>query len=240
MLFRSDLLLGPPHLHLSHTCSLPSDILPAELYPFHTRVERANIGRLATLPWAVHAFVARDTGTHHRALEQMVVPVRLALNVDAQVILVKNVDERLVNGRVGRVLGCFMLAAYTSDVFASTLQGKEDVKPFVGVASASSKPRFTSNSQEPSACSSSAKANGAILNVHVGADSRTLIALCGRTLADKENACRGDSNPRADGCETSLSEGQSEGRRALPTRRVPNPAGHGDHACHPRQVLRRG
>ena len=36
--------------------------------------------------------------------------------------------------------------------------------------------------------SSSTKANGAILNVHVGADSRTLIAFRGWTLADKANA----------------------------------------------------
>ena len=56
------------------------------------------------------------------------------------------------------------------------------------VASASSKPRSTSNSQEPSASSSSAKAIGAIFDVYIGADSRTLIALCGRTLADKANA----------------------------------------------------
>ena len=64
------------------------------------------------------------------------------------------------------------------------------MKPFGGFASASSKPRSASNSQEPSTSSSSAKAkaNGAISDVHVSADSRVLIALCGRTLADKETA----------------------------------------------------
>ena len=62
------------------------------------------------------------------------------------------------------------------------------MKPFVGVASASSKPRSASNSQEPSASSSSAKVNGATFNVHVGADSRKLVASCGRALANKENA----------------------------------------------------
>ena len=62
------------------------------------------------------------------------------------------------------------------------------MKPFVVVASASSKPRAASDSQEPSASSSSVKANGAIFDVHVGADSRALIALCGWTLADRENA----------------------------------------------------
>ena len=105
------------------------------------------------------------------------------------------------------------------------------MKPFVGVASPSSKPRSASNSQEPSASSSSAKANRAIFDVHVGADSRVLIVLCGRTLADKENACRDDSNPRADGRDASLGEGRSEGRKAQSARRVPNLAGHGDYAC---------
>ena len=62
------------------------------------------------------------------------------------------------------------------------------MKPFGDVASISMKPRSASDSQEHSVSSSSAKANGAIFDVHVGANSRTLIVLGGRTLADKENA----------------------------------------------------
>ena len=103
---------------------LPSGILPRDLYPFHTRVERANAARLATLPWAVRAFVAHNTGTHQKVLEQMVVPVRLALKADTQVMLVKNVNERLVNGSVGRVLGFFMLAAYAVGILASTSRAR--------------------------------------------------------------------------------------------------------------------
>ena len=72
------------------------------------------------LPGAVHAFVVRNTGTHQNMLERMVVPVRLALKSDAQVMLVKNVDERLVNGSVERVLGFFMFAACAANVLAST------------------------------------------------------------------------------------------------------------------------
>ena len=47
--------------------------------------EHANFARLAVLPGAVHAFVARDTGTHQKVLERMVVPVQLTLKADAQV-----------------------------------------------------------------------------------------------------------------------------------------------------------
>ena len=83
----------------------------------------------------------------------MVAPAQLALKADAQGILVKNVDERLVNGSVGLILRFLMVAACAAGILASMSYGKEDVKPFVGVASASSKPRTASDSQEASASS---------------------------------------------------------------------------------------
>ena len=99
---------------------LPSGILPHDLYPFHTWVERSNTARLATLPWGVHAFVARNTGTCQGVLEEVVVPAWLALKADAQAMLMKNVDERLVNGSVGRVLRFCMAAACAVGILAST------------------------------------------------------------------------------------------------------------------------
>ena len=85
-------LPSPTTLYTFSSLSSPSPplgILPHDLYPFHTRVKRANTARLATLPWAAHAFVARDTGKHQRVRERMVVPARLALKTDAQVMLAK-------------------------------------------------------------------------------------------------------------------------------------------------------
>ena len=46
----------------------------------------------------------------------MAVPERVSLKVDAQVMLVKNVDEHLVNGTVGRVLGFFTIHQCISNV----------------------------------------------------------------------------------------------------------------------------
>ncbi len=163
-------------------------------------MERANTTRLAALPGSVHAYVARDTGTHQKVLEQMVVPARLAFKVDAQVMLVKNVDEKLVNGSVGRVLGFHTIATCAASVGTPASSQEKDVKSFSGfvVGSSGSKPNpgsrsgsaSTSSSQESGATASgaSSKANGAVRNVQVGADGRIPVALCGRTLADKENA----------------------------------------------------
>ena len=50
----------------------------------------------------------------------MVAPARLALKADARVMLVKNVDERLVNGSVERMLGFFTIAACATGILAST------------------------------------------------------------------------------------------------------------------------
>ncbi|KAM5546120.1 hypothetical protein V8D89_000246 [Ganoderma adspersum] len=168
---------------------LPSGILPTELYPLRAQVERANTTRLAALPGSVHAYVARDTGTHQKVFEQMVVPTRLAFKVDAQVMLVKNVDDKLVNGSVGRVLGFHTIAACAASVGTPASSQDKDVKPFsgFGAGSSGSKPKSASaaSSQESS---TSSKANGAVRNVQVGTDGRTPVSLCGRTLADKENA----------------------------------------------------
>ncbi len=115
----------------------------------------------------------------------MVVPSRLSFKVAAQVMLVKNVDEQLVNGAVGRVLGFYTIA----DCLASTGQ---PASPEKGVKLSSSSVNTKGIPASSSAASSqestaSSKANGAVRNVQVGTDGRTPIALFGRTSADKEN-----------------------------------------------------
>ena len=134
---------------------LPSGILPTELYPLRAQVERANTTRLAALPGSVHAYSARDTGTHQKVLEQMVVPSRLAFKVDAQVMLVKNVDEKLVNGTVGRVLGFHTISTCQASVGGPPfLSPEKDVKPFSN-GSTPAKPKSASGSASSSQDSSS-------------------------------------------------------------------------------------
>lgn len=85
------------------------DLLPTELFPLRAEVDRANASRMAALPGPVHEFESRDTGPappdkRRRLLDSMAVVKTLALKRDAQVMLVKNVSETLVNGSVGRVV----------------------------------------------------------------------------------------------------------------------------------------
>lgn len=84
-------------------------LLPTQLFPLRTEVDRANATRLSALGGPVHAFVARDSGSaepgkRQRLLENMMAVGQLELKRDTQVMLVKNVSDTLVNGSVGKVL----------------------------------------------------------------------------------------------------------------------------------------
>lgn len=84
-------------------------ILPTELFPLRAEVDRANAARLSALGGQSHTFTARDSGSavpakRQKLLDNMMAVGTLELKVDAQVMLVKNVSETLVNGSVGRVL----------------------------------------------------------------------------------------------------------------------------------------
>ena len=91
---------------------LPQDdgLLPTELFPLRTEVDRANAARMAALRGQAYRFEARDSGSaapprRQKLLDNMMAVRALELKADAQVMLVKNVSETLVNGSVGRVLG---------------------------------------------------------------------------------------------------------------------------------------
>lgn len=94
---------------LSRPLSQDDGILPTQLFPLRTEVDRANASRLAALGGPAHTFVALDSGSaeqgkRQRLLENMMAVRTLELKRDAQVMLVKNVSDTLVNGSVGKVL----------------------------------------------------------------------------------------------------------------------------------------
>ncbi|KAJ7067867.1 hypothetical protein C8F01DRAFT_579492 [Mycena amicta] len=93
----------------------PAGILPTELFPTRHEVDRANSTRLAGLTTPTHKFTSRDSGTapddkRGKLLETMMAPRDLNLREGAQVMLIKNIDEGLVNGSVGKVLGFYRIA----------------------------------------------------------------------------------------------------------------------------------
>jgi ATP-dependent DNA helicase PIF1 len=79
----------------------------AHLYPTRNQVENSNNSRLNALPGKAFQFDAFDTGDpaiKDKLLSNMMAPKSLVLKKDAQVMLIKNMDDSLVNGSLGKVI----------------------------------------------------------------------------------------------------------------------------------------
>lgn len=105
---------------LSRSLSQEDGILPTELFPLRVEVDRANAVRLSALAGQPHTFTARDSGSaapakRQKLLDNMMAVKTLELKVGAQVMLVKNVNETLVNGSVGRVLAFHPLPGHKTE-----------------------------------------------------------------------------------------------------------------------------
>lgn len=96
---------------LSRPLNLDDDLDATELFALRSEVERANADRLVNLQGNVEVFEARDGGTiadkvqRDKLLSNCMAPETITLKKGAQVMLIKNIDESLVNGSVGRVIG---------------------------------------------------------------------------------------------------------------------------------------
>ncbi len=84
---------------------VPNAILPTELFPLRTAVSTANHRRLDSLKSKEFEYLATDSGLRPSMLESLLCKERLVLKLSAQVMLIKNIDEVLVNGLVGKVIG---------------------------------------------------------------------------------------------------------------------------------------
>ncbi|RFU24339.1 hypothetical protein B7463_g12002, partial [Scytalidium lignicola] len=88
-----------------------NDALEAtELFPTRNEVENANAFRMRDLHGKGYRFEARDTGTikdealREKLLSNMMAPKVLELKKGAQVMLIKNMDDGLVNGSLGKIV----------------------------------------------------------------------------------------------------------------------------------------
>ena len=95
---------------LQRPLQCPEGFVPSELYATRYEVERANTRKLAAIDSEEVVYKAKDSGTLPKNVLEMILanylaPQKLVLKVGAQVICLKNFDQSLVNGSLGKVVG---------------------------------------------------------------------------------------------------------------------------------------
>ncbi|CAO1637552.1 unnamed protein product [Sympodiomycopsis kandeliae] len=96
-------------MKLSRTPQFDENVVPTNLFPHREDVEKANNGRLMQLKVKGETYTSKDTGTLpadqlEKVLSNFMAPQKLFLKIGAQVMLIKNMDESLVNGSIGKVV----------------------------------------------------------------------------------------------------------------------------------------
>ena len=103
---------------LQRTPHFDDNIEPTELFPTRQEVDQANNARMRNLPGSIHSFTAEEGGAitnlqqRNKLLQNCMAPQVLELKKDAQVMLIKNIDENLVNGSLGKVIGFMSESTY--------------------------------------------------------------------------------------------------------------------------------
>jgi ATP-dependent DNA helicase PIF1 len=95
-------------------------IEPTVLFPRREDVDRANSTKLQELNEDGWTYAATDGGTAEvtsraKLLANFMAPESLPLKINAQVMLIKNLDESLVNGSMGIVIGFEHKALFQED-----------------------------------------------------------------------------------------------------------------------------
>ncbi|CCG81646.1 putative Mitochondrial DNA helicase [Taphrina deformans PYCC 5710] len=104
---------------LSRPLNFNDGIIPTELFPTRNEVENANALRMRQLPGSIYSYEADDSGSildtvqRTKLLANCMAPARLDLKKGAQVMLIKNRDDGLVNGSLGVVIGFMNEKTYT-------------------------------------------------------------------------------------------------------------------------------
>ncbi|KAG8984659.1 hypothetical protein FRB94_010972 [Tulasnella sp. JGI-2019a] len=96
---------------LSRPIRYDDGIEPTELFPRREDVERANKARMNQLKGkrvvlrSIDGGILTDPQQREKILANFMAPHELDICVDSQVMLIKNMDETLANGSMGRVIG---------------------------------------------------------------------------------------------------------------------------------------
>jgi len=102
-------------------------IAATELFPRREDVDRSNHSRLTALNTDGWSYNAADTGTaepvqREKLLSNFMAAKHIQIKVDAQVMLIKNLDESLVNGSMGIVKGFCHKQLWDTDTKGEWLQ----------------------------------------------------------------------------------------------------------------------
>ncbi|KAJ5713096.1 uncharacterized protein N7483_010277 [Penicillium malachiteum] len=95
---------------LSRPLNFHDELDATELFPTRYEVENANSARMARLSGEMMTFNAVDSGTiqdqqyREKLLSNCMAPPVIKLKKGAQVMLIKNMEDSLVNGSIGRVV----------------------------------------------------------------------------------------------------------------------------------------
>jgi ATP-dependent DNA helicase PIF1 len=96
-------------------------IEPTVLFPRREDVDRANSSKLSVLNTDGYTYTAVDGGTvvdptqRAKLLANFMAPATIPLKINAQVMLIKNLDDSLVNGSMGKVIGFEHKNLYETD-----------------------------------------------------------------------------------------------------------------------------
>jgi len=105
---------------LNRELSFEDDVQATELFPTRNEVDRANGSRMRNLVGEVKVYQAKDGGLvtdekyRDKLLQNCMAPKEIQLKKGAQVMLIKNMDETLVNGSLGKVIGFMSEATFDS------------------------------------------------------------------------------------------------------------------------------
>ncbi|KAF5383613.1 hypothetical protein D9615_003724 [Tricholomella constricta] len=113
---------------LSREIDYDDGLAATELFPRREDVDRSNTSRISRLQTHQERYTSIDGGTiqdenqKQKMLANFMAPRDLSLRIDAQVMLIKNVDETLVNGSMGRVVRFVDPAVYGTELDADGAQ----------------------------------------------------------------------------------------------------------------------
>ncbi|KAK6594560.1 DNA repair and recombination protein PIF1 [Botrytis cinerea] len=97
-------------VEMKRAINYEDDLTATELFPTRNEVENSNTFRLRNLHGKAYRFEAADSGSitdegmREKLLSNMMAPKSIELKKGAQVMLIKNMDDGLVNGSLGKVV----------------------------------------------------------------------------------------------------------------------------------------